>query len=207
MRLRTAFAAMIGGLLLGTTAIIGAAKAGVSCYAEASAGKNITATRVSDELDGPVTLAADGLTGGLGFGCDAALSEMAGFGSPVIGFLARYDWSDLKSAMGPDGKMSSDGMWSVAARAGIKINPSVLVYGLAGIAGTELSYPGLETDPTGILLGAGMELDLAVKNLSLFAEYNHVAWDKLKSEDNSALVRPDTDVFRVGLRLKFNVIP
>lgn len=202
--MRIATAAVLGALLIGATA--SAAKANVSCYAEASAGKNVTATRVSDEIEGPVTLAADGLTGGLGFGCDAQLGDFSGFGAPVIGFLARYDWADLKTAIGTDGKFSTDGMWSAAARAGIKINPSVLVYGLAGVAGTELSYPGLETDPTGILLGAGLEIDIAVKNLTLFAEYNNIAWDKSKSTDGVAQLRPDTDVFRVGLRLKFDLL-
>lgn len=199
--MRIATAAVLGALAVGLLSGLASARANVACYGEASAGKNVTATRVSEEIAGPIVLAADGLTGGLGFGCDWTVGAEAGFGSPVLGFLARYDWSDLSN-----GAASTDGVWQAAVRAGVKINPSTLVYGLAGIAGTELSFAGLETDPTGVLLGAGLEIDLAVKNLSLFAEYNHIAWDKAKSADNAVLVRPDTDVFRVGLRLKFDLL-
>lgn len=180
------------------------AKAAVQCFLEASAAKNITTTEVSDAF-GPVTLAADGLAGGLGFGCDLALDMAtgAGFGTPVIGVLARYDWNDIKTAIGSD-SISGDATWMAAIRGGIKINPSVLAYVLGGVAGTSLSYAGLETDPTGILLGAGLEIDIAVKNLTIFAEYNNIQWDKshFTPGDN---IKPDTDVFRLGLRLKFNL--
>ena len=46
-----------------------AAAANVACYLDASVGKTITTTRVGDPFSGPVTIAADGLQGGLGAGC------------------------------------------------------------------------------------------------------------------------------------------
>lgn len=191
MRLRTAFAAMIGGLLLGTTAIIGAAKAGVACYGEASAGKSLTAT----ELGGTdVAVSAEGLLGGVGIGCDLSV------GPAVIGILARYDLMDVDTAIA-----TSDQMWSVAARAGVKINPGTLIYGLAGISGTELTFAGLETDPTGILLGAGLEIEIAQTNLKLFAEYNRIMWDETKV-NGSTLLEPQSDVFRVGARYSFDLL-
>lgn len=174
------------------------AAAEMACFGETSAGKNITTGSATD-ITGPVSLSADGLTGGLGFGCQWQLAEQAGFGTPVLGFLARYDWSDLSDAAGTGG-LSSDGTWQAALTAGIKINPSVLAYGLVGVAGTSVSFKGLETDPEGLLMGAGLEIDVGVKNLSLIAEYDRINWDTSKF----SAVRPDTDVFRVGVRYKFN---
>lgn len=180
------------------------AAAAVQCFLEASAAKNITQTEVSDAF-GPVTLAADGLAGGLGFGCDLALDMAtgAGFGTPVIGVLARYDWNDIKTTIGSD-TMSGDATWMVAARAGIKINPSVLAYVLGGVAGTSLSYAGLETDPQGILMGAGLEIDIAVKNLTVFAEWNRIEWDK-SHVGGTETIEPATDAFRLGFRLKLDL--
>lgn len=190
MQIRTAFAIALTALLLGLTAIAGAARAGVACYGEASAGKSLTAT----ELGGTdVSLSAEGLLGGVGIGCDVSV------GPAVIGILARYDLMDVDTAIA-----TSDQMWSVAIRAGVKINPGTLVYGIGGVAGTELTYAGLETDPTGILLGAGLEIDIAQSNLKLFAEFNRIIWDETKV-NGSTLLEPQSDVFRVGARYSFDL--
>lgn len=178
------------------------ANAAFRCFLEASAAKNTTSTEV--DLFGPVTLAADGLAGGLGFGCQLALEQAtgAGFGTPVIGMLARYDWNDIKTTLGAS-DISGDATWMVAATAGIRINPSVLAYVMGGVAGTSLSYAGLETDPTGILMGAGLEIDIAVENLTLFVEYNRIEWDK-EHIGGVMPVEPTTDMLRLGARLKFD---
>lgn len=171
------------------------ATSAVTCFLEGSAGKNVTTSRVSD-IDGPLVVSADGLQGGVGAGCDYAIGNVV-----EVGLLARYDLPDIKTRLGT-ANLDGDAVWSVAARAGIRINPGTLVYGLAGIAGTELTYPGINTGPQGILLGAGLEVDIAVKNLSLFAEYDRIQWDTSKVDGTS--IKPDSDVFRVGLRLKLD---
>lgn len=168
-----------------------------SCYVEASAGKNITSSRVSDDIAGPVTFSADGLIGGAGLGCDVR------FGGAVIGALARYDLSDVKTAIAGD-TIKADGAWTVALRAGIKINDGTLAYALLGYSGTEIRYADLKTSPNGIMYGAGLEVDAFIPNLALFAEWNHVTWDK--ASDGLTSIRPDSDIFRVGLKLKFGVL-
>jgi opacity protein-like surface antigen len=172
------------------------ALAGVTCYGELSAGKTATAT--STDIAGPVTVTASGLQGGVGIGCDYTI------GATVIGALARYEIMDVHSTLGA-GSMDVDAMWTLAMRAGIKINPGTLVYGLLGMSGTEVTYPGLEIDPTGITYGAGLEFDIARENLTAFVEWSHTTLD----ERRSALgvnFDPESDTIRVGVRLKFDLM-
>jgi len=194
--MRTALAAMIGCLLLGTTAIVGAAKAGVSCYAEASAGKTFSATRINDDFSGPVTIAADGLQGGVGAGCDYQFDSLL-----VIGAMARYELLDLKGRV-EDANFGSDAMWTLALRAGIKINPDMLAYGMAGYSGTDMSLPGINWDPTGITYGAGLEFKVAVDNLNAFVEWTHTTFDDRTAFGTN--IKPENDVVRAGIRFRFN---
>lgn len=172
------------------------AAAGVTCYGELSAGKTASAT--STDLAGPVTVTASGLQGGVGIGCDYSI------GSTVIGALARYELMDVHSTLGV-GSIDIDQMWTVALRAGVKINPGTLVYGLVGISGTEVSYPGLEIDPTGITYGAGLEIDIAVENLTAFVEWSHTTFDEKKTA-LGANIDPESDTIRVGVRMKFDLL-
>ena len=171
--------------------------AAVLCYGEVSAGKTVTGSRLDDPA-GTVTIQADGLSGGIGMGCDLVLDRV------VIGALARYDLQDVSTAFAAS-RIDADAMWSAAARAGVLINPGTLVYGLAGIAGTEISYAGLlNVETRGLLYGAGLEIDLGVQNLALFAEWNHIAFGK--QTDGASTLRPDSDVFRVGIKVKLQVL-
>lgn len=167
-----------------------------SCYVEASAGKSITGTTVTDPA-GPITINADGLQGGAGLGCDIRRDRV------LIGIFGRYDILDVKAILG-EGSIKSDHLWTLAARAGVKINAGTLVYGLAGIAMTEISYPGLSVDTRGIVYGAGVEFDIGVPNFAAFAEWSHVTFGKARPEDGVSL-RPESDVFRLGLKLKFDL--
>lgn len=178
-----------------SVAMMSSAHAGVSCYGELSAGKTATAT--STDLAGPVTVTASGLQGGVGLGCDYAI------GSTVIGALARYELMDVHSTLGV-GSIDIDAMWTVAMRAGIKINPGTLIYGLVGISGTEVSYPGLEIDSTGITYGAGLEFDIAMDNLTAFVEWSHTSLDERRTALGANL-DPESDTIRVGVRMKFNL--
>ena len=174
------------------------ASAGVTCFGEVSTGKSITATELDDSsFAGKATVSVDGLQGGVGIGCDVSLDRV------VIGALARYELMDLNTRIG-DGNIGADAQWMLALRGGIKINPGTLVYGLFGIAGTELSYPGLNIDPTGIVYGAGLEFDVAVQNLSMFVEWSRTELDR-KNIDGMTSLDPHSDTFRVGVRLKFDL--
>lgn len=175
-----------------------AAHANVSCYVDVNAGKTITTSRVNDDFSGPVTIAADGLQGGLGAGCDYTVpGVMHGL---VIGVLGRYDLQDISTSLDA-GKISSDGAWTAAARLGVKVNPGTLVYGLGGMSWTQISYPGaLDVSPHGYVYGMGVEIDIGIPNLSAYAEWNHTTWGK--ASDFDVTIRPESDTVRLGVKLK-----
>lgn len=177
----------------------GPAAANVACYVDINGGKTITSTRVGDAFSGPVTIAADGLQAGLGGGCDVTVPGiMHGL---VIGLLGRYDLQDVSTKF-DGGSISSDAAWTAAARAGVRVNPGTLIYGLAGMSWTDIAYPGAtEISPRGYVYGAGLEIDIGIPNLSLYAEYNRTTWGK--ATDLNVTLRPASDAVRVGLKLKF----
>ena len=179
-----------------------AVEAGVSCYVDASVGKTITSTRVGDPFTGPVTIAADGLQGGLGAGCDYTVpGVMHGL---VIGILGRYDLQDISTSLDA-GKISSDGAWTAAARVGVKVNPGTLVYGLGGMSWTQISYPGaLDVSPRGYVFGAGIEIDIGIPNLALYTEWSRTQWGK--ASDFGIDIKPASDSIRVGFKLKMDML-
>jgi opacity protein-like surface antigen len=180
------------GALLATPAA-----AQVSCYAGASAGKTITSTRVSDDISGPITLSADGLQGGAELGCDYAIDSLL-----TVGLLARGEVMDLSSKVGFS-NISSDFVWTVALRGGIKINPDLLAYGLVGYSGTDLTLPGINMDPDGITYGGGLEFKVATDRLNAFIEYTRTEFEHGSLAGTS--IRPSSDAVRVGIRYKFNM--
>lgn len=175
------------------------AAANVACYLDLSAGKTITSTRVGDAIDGPITIAADGLTGGLGAGCDYTIpGVMHGL---VIGVLGRYDLQDISTGLDA-GKISSDAAWTAAVRAGVRINPGTLAYALGGLSWTDITYPGaMEISPRGYVYGAGLEVDIGIPNLSLYAEWSRTTWGRARDLD--VTLEPESDTVRLGLKLKF----
>lgn len=173
------------------------AMAQVSCYAGASAGKTITSTRVSDDISGPITLSADGLQGGAEVGCDYAIDSLI-----TVGLLARGEVMDLSSKVGI-ASISSDFVWTVALRGGIKINPDLLAYGLVGYSGTDLTLPGINMDPDGITYGAGLEFKIATDKLAAFVEWTRTEFEHGSLAGTS--IRPSSDAVRVGLRYRFSV--
>ena len=175
------------------------AAANVACYVDVNGGKTITSTRVGDAFSGPVTIAADGLQAGLGGGCDVTVPGiMHGL---VIGLLGRYDLQDVSTKF-DGGAISSDAAWTAAARAGVRVNSGTLAYGLVGVSWTDISYPGAtEISPRGYVYGAGIEIDIGVPNLSLYAEYNRTTWGE--ASNLNVTLRPASDAVRVGLKLKF----
>lgn len=191
---RTVSAAALAVALSATSAA-----ANMACYLDINAGKTITSTRVGDDFSGPVTIAADGFQGGLGAGCDYTIPGL--MHGLVIGVLGRYDLQDIDTKFAA-GDISSDGAWTAAARAGVRINPGTLAYGLVGMSWTDIQYPGAtEISPRGYVYGAGLEVDIGIPNLSAYVEWNHVTWGK--ATDLDVTLRPESDTVRVGLKLKF----
>lgn len=170
------------------------AAASVRCFAELSAGKSVTSTAF-DTPAGEIALAADGLQAGIGAGCDMGLDRV------VIGALLRYDLTDVDTTLLT---ASGDAVWTAALRMGVMINPGTLVYGLAGISGTELRFGGIDYDPQGLVLGGGIEFDAFLENLSVFLEYTRTTWDD--RVESGVTIKPDSDVVRAGLKIKFGVL-
>jgi len=173
-----------------------AAASEFGCWGGVSAGKGISSTRISDDIAGPVTISADGLQGGVELGCDLTQSAI------VIGAMARYEILDLSGQIG-NASYSSDAMWTVALRGGIKINPDLLAYGLIGLSGTDMTLPGISLETTGLTYGAGLEFKVAVDNLKAFVE-----WTRSEFDPETMLgshISPSSDAIRVGVRYKFNL--
>lgn len=183
---------------LALTLVASPASAQIACYADLSAGKTITSSSLSGPITGPVTIAADGLIGGLGAGCDYRLDRV------LVGALARYDVVDVSSTLAT-GRISADDQWSIAARAGYYLTTGTLVYALVGVSRLDLSYPvalpsGGDHSP---LYGGGLEIDIGVSNISAYAEWNRVQGRSRTDELTASSVEPNSDTVRVGVRLKF----
>jgi opacity protein-like surface antigen len=164
------------------------------CWGGASIGRGIETTRVGST----VTVAASGAMAGIEAGCDYDVSSIV-----TIGVMARYDWLDVSSSLGGL-NMDSDGMWTVALRAGVKINPDLLAYAMAGYSGTDITLPGIDFSPEGITYGAGLEADVAKLNLTLYVE-----WSRTELQDHTSSIlgriEPSHDTIRAGVRYKFDL--
>ena len=165
-----------------------------SCYVEVGAGGALSQQQLTD-AGASVTIAGDGYTAGGGIGCDVKFDQV------LIGAFGRYDFQHLTGSMAGE-SWKSDAQWTVAMRAGYFVQPSILLYGVVGMQGTEIDYAGLTTlDTKGLLLGGGLELEIA-KHVALFAQYEHTQFGGWK--DGTAELKPATDAVRIGVRIRFN---
>ena len=186
-------AAALAVVLMTTPAL-----ANIACYVDISAGKTITSTRVSDDFSGPYVIAASGAQIGAGGGCDVTVPGL--MHGLVIGALGRYDMQDVDTRF-ESGSISSDAAWTAAMRVGVKVNPGTLLYGLGGMSWTDIAYPGaMEINARGYVYGAGIEIDIGVPNLSVYAEWSHTQWGR--ASDFDMTLRPDSDTIRIGVKLK-----
>jgi opacity protein-like surface antigen len=160
------------------------ASAQVGCYVGGSVGGSITQTEVPG-----ITIAASGAIAGVEAGCDYKMDKI------VLGGLARADWSDVKTSFAA-GTMKQDATYTLAIRAGYMLNPDVMPYLIGGYAGLA------NIDGNGIMVGGGVEIKL-LANLYGFAEYNHTEYRKWTDVASGDVLRPSSDVARVGVRLKF----
>lgn len=176
-----------GGIALFSTA----ASAQVSCFVGGSVGGAVTQTEVPG-----LTLAASGAIAGVEAGCDYKIDKI------VVGGLARADWSDVKTSFA-SGTMKQDATYTIAGRIGYMLQPDVMPYVIGGYQFTQLDYAGLANiDGNGIMVGAGVEIKL-LANVYGFAEFNHVEYRKWTDIASGDILRPSSDVARIGARAKF----
>ena len=109
----------------------------------------------------------------------------------VVGAFADYDWSNTGTTLGISelgGTVTVtgarlDGGWTVGGRAGILVNPNVLVYGLGGFTQMRLqnwsitevgvgSFQEPSHTVSGYTIGGGVEYRLT-NNVSLRGEYRY----------------------------------
>jgi opacity protein-like surface antigen len=162
-----------------------------ACYVEALAGTNISAAKT----DVGITTSTKGLSGALGAGCDIKIN------SAIVGALARYEiTSSDGSLMGL--KVEAKPSWTLAARAGMYVNPHVLAYGLLGYSGTNFEIDTVaKVGHRGITYGLGTEIAASNTPLLLKLEWARTHWG---AEDYSGVkVTPATDVIRAGIVYRF----
>lgn len=162
-----------------------------ACYVEALAGTNISAAKI----DVGITTSTKGLSGALGAGCDVKIN------SAIVGGLARYEiTSSDGSLMGL--KVEAKPSWTLAARAGVHVNPHVLAYGLLGYSGTNFEIDTIaKATHRGITYGLGTEIAASNTPLLLKLEWTRTHWG---AEDYAGVkVTPATDVIRAGIVYRF----
>ena len=173
-----------------------AAKANpLSCYVEASGGASVASTGVSDGGTS-IDLGSEGGLIGAGGGCDLRLGKDA-----IIGGLVRGDvGSNTFKADGESAKFGNSGM--IALRGGIYLNDSVLAYAIIGgmIQKLDISTVG-NTDFSGLVYGAGVEMVVDRLPVDLFAEINR--YSPSNEVIDGAIVDPEYTIFRVGIRYRF----
>lgn len=165
-----------------------------SCFVGASIAASASATKI-EEGGTRLDVGTQALNAGPEIGCSVK------FGVVHLGAIARYDFSNA-SARIEDAKVESPGRWMAVATLGFDLNAGANVYGLLGIAGTEIKVPTVDSsNHLGTVIGAGVALDIGQGPLSVFAEFNHVRFSDELIE--GAKVVPSENVFRVGARFAF----
>jgi outer membrane immunogenic protein len=169
-------------------------------YVGLSVGRSWGSTRV-DTNAGNFTVGTNG----------AQIGGYAGYtwqsGLFVLGGEAELSVGNLK---GSNVNISQDMNWmgAVRARAGVLVAPPLYVYGLAGVAWTDMTIKanGIERDQSfaGFQLGAGAEYKL-LQNWSLRLDYIYTGLGAEKRDfpTSSQQVDPDFHTVRAGLSFRF----
>ncbi|KUJ85333.1 hypothetical protein AVO45_16390 [Ruegeria marisrubri] len=127
----------------------------------------------------------DGVIGGIILGYDYDLGDW------VIGGGFDYDWTDI----GLSGAATVEDVWRLKARAGYKVNPQGLFYGVAGYA--EASTDTLGSDD-GWFIGAGYE-QVVAPNVSVAGELLYHEFNNF----NSSGVDVDATTFQFRAAYRF----
>ena len=113
-----------------------------SCYVAGMVSSSVSTTK-AETGTGSVTIAAKGLDGTIGAGCDIVIVERF-----TAGVLARITFPDVKAAL--DAGSISQGMtWQAGARLGYLVNSGVLLYVPVGWSGSELKFDGSKVKTDG----------------------------------------------------------
>lgn len=156
-----------------------------SCYVQALASSSVTAFK----SPGTVTVSGTDFAGVGGIGCDYRMERI------VLGAVARYE-----HRMDSLDILHANRAWTVAARLGYMLNPGTMAYGLAGITQTTFQAGTDKTDARGLLLGAGLEIDLGA-GLALTAEYGYTRQADIAT--GALALQPATQSARLGLTYRF----
>ena len=162
-----------------------------SCYVGALAGASVDAVKVKGTDALPASVSATGWTLGATVGCDLRIQRV------VVGALAR-----IEIPVETDGDLiKSERAWTVGARAGYLLTPSLLMYGLVGYTGTDFKLADVSLDPNGLTVGGGIEVAIS-KHLALTAEYTQTGLGRLS--DGLTTLEPTNHMARLGLSYRFN---
>lgn len=201
-------------------------KSWTGCYVGAHGGYSVTATETTATTPfiGGAALTIDGfsgegLSGGLGVGCDYQMQRV------VMGGFADYSFQDVEFTAGlsipafpfsAGASLSIENSWTIGGRLGVLLNDSTLAYGLVGYTQAKSSDLALTStigdisfsvpDFSGWTVGAGIETRLT-DALYLAGEYRYTMFD---SETVAILpgaldlgLEPDVHSIRMALRYKF----
>lgn len=216
------FGKTFAALLLGaasTAAISSASSAADAVSAEASTagfnwsgiyvgfGGGVGAVKHAFEISSPpmrsTDLGAGGIFGEVTVGYDYMLSDRV-----LIGAFADARFGNIGLSMevgGPEGKITNNYGFDVAARLGYLLTPTTLGYALGGYSWqhTDVDFPGpagfdLDSDRDGYVLGLGVETVIAT-NWTLKSEYRYANYG---TEPFIGVGGPDTETsthtFHIG---------
>ncbi len=127
----------------------------------------------------------DGAIGGILLGYDYDLGDW------VVGGGFDYDWADIDLS----GAATLEDVWRIKARAGYKVNPQGLLYGVGGYADAGTDNLGSDN---GWFLGAGYEQIIA-PNVSLAGEILYHEFNNF----NSSGVDVDATTFQIRAAYRF----
>lgn len=162
----------------------------VSCYAQGLVSSTVARAKVPE-----LTVAASGFGGTAGLGCDLRLNAKI-----AIGALARLDMSRASATLN-DGHIDLGTGWMIGGRLGYYVNPTVMVYGLAGMQSQDFKIVGDKLDSRGLVYGLGTEIALA-RSLALTVEYTRANLGNWT--DGGIEIKPATDAVRLGLTVKLH---
>lgn len=118
------------------------------------------------------------------------------------GLVLRYDFNRADSEIMGVSVRETDRIMALY-RLGFDINAGAHMYVLAGAAWTNIKVPeaGLKDATNGLVLGAGLDLDIGKGPFSAFAEYNHIKWSG--ADLDGTTVKTDDNIVRAGVRYHF----
>ena len=184
-------------MIIRSTAIaflLATSAANAGCFIGGSAGVNINTPSVSNGVAN-LGINTQTVLASPEVGCDRT------FGGVSLGALARYNIAPYAAGnVATFDSLKSSGSYSLLGKVGVEINRGTEVYAVAGLTGKQLSFNAVGTSATGTTLGAGMEVQIAKSDWSMFGEFDTTSY--AVTQVSGASVKPNDNVFRVGVRFR-----